>query len=107
VLQHSPPHWSQLTLAVKISTSQDREDARKKIQTFFYDSSVIAGIVLNIDETPAHVAPEKADDWDPDREFVVFKEWENSWGPTYFAGHCWGGMFSCEIEIYWPGGGFR
>ncbi|KIM89873.1 hypothetical protein PILCRDRAFT_812655, partial [Piloderma croceum F 1598] len=37
---------SQLTLAIKISTSQDREDARKKIQTFFYDSSVIAGIVL-------------------------------------------------------------
>ena len=69
---------SQLRLAVKISTSQDREDACKKIQTFFYDSSVIAGIVLNIDETPAYVAPEKADDWDSDRDFVPLDEWENS-----------------------------
>ncbi|KIM89432.1 hypothetical protein PILCRDRAFT_813371 [Piloderma croceum F 1598] len=76
---------SQLILAVKISTSQDREDARKKIQTFFYNSC------------PAYVAPEKADDWDSDRDFVVLNEWENSWGPIYFAGHCWGGIFSCEI----------
>jgi hypothetical protein len=94
---------SQLTLAVKISTSQDREDARETIQTFFYDSSVIAGIVLNIDETPAYVAPEKADDWDSDREFVVSNEWESSRGPLQAADQCGGAKFSCEIEIHWPG----
>jgi len=76
------------------------------MKTFFNDPSVIAGIILNIDETPPYALPDKANDWDSAESFVEGSRWDDimfdAWGPITFAGHCWGGVFSCQIEIHWP-----
>ena len=97
---------SGILLAVEISNSQSRNEVRRKMKTFFNDPSVIAGIILNIDEIPPYALPDKANDWDSAESFVEGSRWDDivfdAWGPITFAGHCWGGVFSCQIEIHWP-----
>jgi hypothetical protein len=68
--------------------------AQKRIQSFFCKPSVIAGVIINLDETPAYASPKKDSDWDSHESFVMLAEWNemqsNEWGPMYF-GHRWGG----------------
>jgi hypothetical protein len=97
---------SGLLLPVEISASQARAEAIKRIQVFFKNPSVIAGIVLNMDEAPNYASPTKANDWDSAGGYVSLMEWNEvglePWEPIVFAGYCWGGAFTCQIEIHWP-----
>jgi len=94
-----------LNLAVEIARSERLTHVRKKIATYLSSRSVIAGILLNLDETPAYAAPNTQDDWDSRSAFVGFKDWSGveveSWGPRDFAGHRWGGVYTCQIEVHW------
>jgi hypothetical protein len=93
-----------LNLAVEIATSERLAHVRKKITSYLSSCSVIAGIILNLDETPAYTAPNTPNDWDSRKAFVDFTDWgsDENWGPRDFAGHCWGGVYTCQIEVHWP-----
>jgi hypothetical protein len=97
---------SGILLAVEASASQTIEAVQKKMQSFFHNPSVIAGIIINLDETPAYASPTKHSNWDSDGSPVTLAEWDevqsNEWGPMYFGGHRWGGRFTCQIEVHWP-----
>lgn len=96
---------SGLLLPNEVSAAQTHGAASERMQMFFNNPSVIAGIVLNIDETPPYASPVKASDWDSDEGPVKFTEWGavglEPWEPIMFAGYCWGGAISCQIDIYW------
>ena len=74
------------------------------MKEFFNSRSVIAAIVVNIDETPPFAKP-NANEWDSAEELVELSGWENvgcdAWKPIMFAGHCWAGKFGCQIELHW------
>jgi hypothetical protein len=97
-------HESGILLAVEVCAAQDVEAARKKMQSFFCNPSVVAGIIINLDETPPFSYPKHS--WDSDKPFVTLAEWDsmgfNAWGPMHFGGHCWGGDYHCWIEVHWP-----
>jgi hypothetical protein len=97
-------HKSGMLLAVEVSSSQTVETARKKMQSFFCNPSVVVGIIINFDETPAYSSPKCS--WDSDKPFVMLAEWDsmgfNAWEPMYLGGHCWGGHCHCWIEVHWP-----
>jgi hypothetical protein len=95
---------SSLRFVVKISTLQMRQAVDCKLKIFFSDPSIIAAIIVNVDETPSYASPGETKNWDSG-EFMHWSGWNNigrdAWGPITFAGHCWGGEFSCQIEIHW------
>jgi hypothetical protein len=96
-----------LGLAVEVASSQQLKAAWEKMQTYFKDPSVKAGIILNIEEFPAYAAPKLRKDWEWDQKFATYQGWpklENgAWGPINFLNHRWGGEFSCQMEVHWPG----
>ena len=59
---------SGLLLATEVSTSQSRKVAGHKLKMFFNNWSVVAGVVLNIDETLPYSLPDNANDWDSTEE---------------------------------------
>src|ERR1700676_2690380 len=93
-------------LVVEVSASERLKHVRKKIRTFFKNPTIVAAIILNIDEHPAFANPDDRNDWDWDKKGVTKAEFPQSdrWGPCYFRGHRWGGTYSCQIEICWPPG---
>jgi hypothetical protein len=95
-----------LDLAVEIARSEQLAHVREKIATYLSSRSVIAGIILNLNESPAYAAPNTQNDWDSSRSFVEFKDWSGveveSWGSRDFAGHRWAGVYTCQIEVHWP-----
>jgi len=97
-----------LRLVGEVSASQMRQAVYHKLRIFFNDPSVIAAIIINVDETPSYTSPGETDNWDSG-EFVGWSRWNNigrdAWGPIMFAGHRWGGAFSCQIEIHWSSHG--
>ncbi|KIM81379.1 hypothetical protein PILCRDRAFT_821459 [Piloderma croceum F 1598] len=58
--------------------------AKKKV-SYLSSCSVIVGIILNLDESPAYTAPNTQNDWDLHSAFVDFRNWSGveaeSWGP--------------------------
>jgi hypothetical protein len=100
---------ARLALAVEVASSQQLKKAREKLQTYFVDPSVKAGIIMNIDEFPAYAAPKYHDEWEWDQKCVIYQEWpeleEGIWGPMKFLSHYWGGRFTCQMEVHWPGKG--
>ena len=95
-----------LNLAVEIAQSERLTHVRKKIATYLSSRSVTAGIILNLDESPAYSAPNTQNDWDSSSPFVEFEDWGDveveSWEPRDFAGHRWAGVYTCQIEVHWP-----
>jgi hypothetical protein len=57
-------------------TSQTYTAAAEKMLDFFNSPSIIAGIVLNIDEDPIYASPKKAKKWDLAKGDVLLKEWD-------------------------------
>jgi hypothetical protein len=100
---------ARLSLVVEVASAQQLKNAREKLQTYFVDPSVKAGIIMNIDESPAYAAPKYYDDWEWDQKCVTYQEWpeleEGTWGPINFFSYCWGGRFTCQMEVHWPGKG--
>jgi len=94
-------------VTVEISRSETLQVVRHKVKGFFNNESVIAGIIVNIDETPPFANPTNTNDWDSAEELVEFSRWENvgcdAWRPIMFAGHRWAGKFGCQIELHWAG----
>ena len=91
------------TFVLKISAMEHIMHALNKFQELFKDDSIIAGIILNIDEK--YSPPTKYNDWDSRSKFVNLDCWfVGEWvlGPIVFAGHCWGGEVEISIEIVWP-----
>ena len=92
------------SLVVEIARSENIEHARRKMQIFFEDGFVVAGIILSMDVSKKYGSP---GDWDWRREFVDLDRWfmgERTLGPIDFAGHHWGGGITSQIEIILPGG---
>jgi hypothetical protein len=91
------------TFILEISATEHITHAHNKFLELFKDDSIIAGIILNVDEK--YSAPVKHNDWDSRRKFVDLDCWfigERVLGPIIFAGHCWGGEVEISIEIVWP-----
>ena len=79
------------TSVLEISSTEHINHARNKLHKLFKDDSIIAGIILNLNEK--YSAPVKDNDWDSHRKFVNLDHWfVGEWvlGPMMFAGHCWG-----------------
>jgi hypothetical protein len=95
---------SGLLFLLEVSRSESRQAVHRKLKEFFNSRSVIAAIVVNIDETPPFAKP-NANEWDSAEELVELSGWENvgcdAWKPIMFAGHCWAGKFGCQIELHW------
>jgi hypothetical protein len=81
------------SLVAEIAGSEDDKLAQRKMQTFFEDGSVVAGIILSMDVSKKYSSPDKGD-WDWCRKFVNLDRWfpeERTLGLIDFAGHHWGG----------------
>ena len=63
-------------------------------------------LILDLDESPAYTTLNTQNNWDLHSPFMEFKDWGDveveSWGPRDFVGHCWGGVYTCQIEVHWP-----
>jgi len=93
-----------LMVALEVASTEQLANAHKKATLYLRSCTVIAVIIINLDEHPAYASPDTPNDWDSRKPFVDFKDWGGggSWGPREFAGHCWGGVYTCQIEVHWP-----
>jgi hypothetical protein len=95
------------TLVAEIAASENDNHAWRKMQTYFEDGSVVAGIIVSMNVSKKYGSPVNKGTWDWRRKFVDLDCWfpgERTLGLIDFAGHHWGGGITCQIEIIWPGG---
>ena len=93
-----------LTLVIEVSNGQAMSDARAKIVKTMKMNTVVGGIILNFNESPAYSHPKPAE-WNPRDEhtFMLAKEFgqqpHERWGPMTVQGYQFGGSIEGSMEV--------
>jgi hypothetical protein len=93
-----------LTLVIEVSNGQAMSDARAKIVKTMKMNTVVGGIILNLNESPAYSHPKPAE-WNPRDEhtFMLAKEFgqqpHERWGAMTVQGYQFGGSIEGSMEV--------
>jgi hypothetical protein len=91
-------------MVIEISNAQSMSGARAQITKAMKMNTVVGGIVLNFDESPAYAQP-KAGEWNlrDNHTFMLPKEFKQQpyerWGPIKVQGWQFGGSIVGSMEV--------